>query len=554
MVSLTAYLEGIERIKSNERYDEFKNDKYYTFEIFVLDHNIDIHGNLRKPNYIIDNLDDWIIYLEQRSRSTKNKVMRARYNDLLWTYRDKYKRSLLSNGNVKDKCELAIIDYLELAEEYILKRSSNDNLSYYLRYYLYRSWNLAKQIKSTSFPKLIQLMIDIEDSIDEDKKIGLWGFSYKNLINKHSICLCLEQEEQIIDKIIMRVNRMDTKDFYALEYGIKFLLEYYKNKPEEQERYLDILEASAHIPSSNPFENQRYCDCLIQLCHKYNFKERKERAIKNYQYYGKDFKKYIFTIEEEFVITTEKKQQLIENVTSEVPSTHLSNIVNQFILSKEIIKKIMEEREGDFLSRMFFGTSIVNGDGVITKTISTKEDALFHEAKSYWQVLLPYFSIAIENLKDRHQLNAETLTKLLFDNTLYKGQEKTFSIVIQAYFDKDFFSMCYIAVPLIENGLRNFLSKCEHTIYEQNKHEGFENITLTRVLTTLEEYLTEDVIFHLKFILNEKAALNIRNNLTHGLLSDSNINEWMALNLLHVLMLLKSLIGFEKESNISKSV
>jgi len=28
----------------------------------------------------------------------------------------------------------------------------------------------------------------------------------------------------------------------------------------------------------------------------------------------------------------------------------------------------------------------------------------------------------------------------------------------------------------------------------------------------------------------------------------------MALNLLHVLMLLKSLIGFEKESNISKSV
>lgn len=380
MVSLIAYLEGIERIKSNERYDEFKDDKHYTFEIFLLDHNIDIRGDLIKPNYTIDNLDDWIIYLEQRSMSTKNKVMRARYNDLLWTYRDKYKRSLLSNGNVKDKCELAIIDYLELAEEYILKRSSNDNLLYYLRYYLYRSWNLAKQIKSTPFPKLIQLMIDVEDSIDEDKKIGLWGFSYKNLINNRSICLCLEQE-----------------------------------------RYLDILEESAHIPSSNPFGNQHYFNRLIQLCHKYSFKERKERAIKNYQYYGQDFRKYIFTIEEEFMITKEKKQQLIENVTSEALSTHLSNIVHQFILSKESIKKIMEEREGDFLSSMFFRTCIVNGDGVITKTISTEEDALFHEAKSYWQVLLPYLSIAIENLKDRHQLNAETLTKLLFDNTLYEG-------------------------------------------------------------------------------------------------------------------------------------
>lgn len=544
-MSFIELLEEINVIIHYERFNEYQNDSNYAFETFALSHYMDLEGNLKIPHYSIENIPDWIMYIEQRALSTHNKVLRSRYNDLLWSYKKEFNNKQLIIGNVKDKCELAITDYISLADEDILKRTNDENLFRNLQTYLHRAWTLAKQIKSSHIKSLIQLMIDIENTFNDDGKIGLWGFSYRYLIKDTSFSLTPEQEDSIIQRIISRVNVLDSQDFNAIKYGVEMLLEYYKSDSLELEKYLDLLEKLAHAKSERPFENQHRFKNLITLCHKYNFKERKERAIIAYQYYGKDINKNLIKIEEKVEITQEMRDSVVSATSSEQPVTHFLKICYFHLFDKNAIKKRVESNKQEFVLQNLFQTVLTNEDGVTYKALITEEDELFHESKFDWQIQSPFLFISIEHFSNKHHLTPESLKDLLFDEILYKNLEVTLLTAIQAYFNRNFISMCYISVPLIENGLRQLLFQCDRSIYEENKHDGFENITLTRVISSLEEYLTEDLIFYLKFVLNEKAGLNIRNNLTHGLMGDSYIGERTALTVLHILMILKSLVGFD---------
>lgn len=539
------HLDNVQQLKSYENYSDFIDDPNYNFELYALTHYVDFNSELKKPHFEVENFSDWITYIEMRALTSKNKVVRSRYNDLLWTYKKDYSKHILVNGNVRDKCELAITDYIELAQISILKRDTDENLFNYLTNYLFRAWLLAKQIKSEQQIKLIDLMIEIENSINTDDKIGLWGFSFKKLFLDTSIILSSKQEKAIIDRILIRVNNLDSRQYTALEYGVEMLLTYYKGNTKEQEKLLDLLEENAHVISKRPFENQTRFKKLIDICHKYQLIERKERAILNYQHYGKDHMKYLVKIEESMEITPEMKQNLIDELYHKNPINHFMQITQYFILNKLAIKNRVEENKNRFLFQSLFQKVITNEDGVTVKALSNLEDELFHESKLDWQITYPFFYIAMENFNDRHKLTTIELKDLLFDDILYKNQEKTLLSAIQAYYNKDFFAMCYISIPIIENGLRQLLFQCDHSIYEENKHDGFENITLSRILNTLDDYLSDDVIFHLKFILIEKAGLNLRNNLSHGLMSDSAITERTALTLLHILMLLKYLVGYK---------
>lgn len=529
-------------IRIGHYYEEFKDDPKYLFELYALQHFTNFDLEFKKPHYNIDDISQWLTYIEQRALSTPNLVLRSRYNDILWTYRRDAKK-VLSKGNVKDKCETAISDYIHLSSSNILNRENDDNLGPKLRNYLLRAWDLTQQIKSKQQPILVDLMIEVESTIEDDESIGLWGFSYKKLIQDTSVTLTPQQEQKIIDTIIRRIKNLDTKSYRALEYGINKLLEYYKDNREKQLKYFDLLNKNAHIKSERPFENQERFRRLVNLCHKYQLTERKEKAIINYQHYGEEARKYMRTFEKSIEITPEIKQTLLKDCYHENPAIHFLNIADYFIYRKDKVRELVQHNKEEFIFGDIFPPVIINQDGVSVKAIKKDtEDELFLVNHVNWQVFYPCFAITIQDFQKKH---VNKLKEFLYHKFLYEKQEKTLQAAIQAYFDKDYFAMCYISIPLIENGLRNLLFLCDRSIYEENKHDGFENITLTRVLNTLNDYLTDDVIFHLKFVLNEKAGLNLRNRLTHGLMSDLEFNEITALTLLHTLMVLRYLVGFK---------
>lgn len=539
-------IEHIPKFIARDAYQDFQHEHNYHYEIFALRHFVDHNTELKSVDSSVENMQDCLSYIEQRALNTVNPVLRARYNDLLWTYRT-IASKIVKKGNVAQKCKLAIDNYVAILQEKILNRKDNTDIGSNLRKYLFRAWKMAKQVRSKLHQQEIaEIMINIENSIDDDCSIGIWGFSYDKLIKDTSINLTLDQEQRIIDKLAERVNRLDATHYNALEYGVKKLLEYYHKKDKSKLlKYFQILDKNAHVPSEIPFHNQMRYERFIELCNKYQMNELKEKAIVQYQYFGKESREKMIRIEQKTAITPEMRDKLVDAFYHKDKIIHLLKITENFILNKERIKGIHQNNESEFKLGKFFSTSIVNEDGIPLKTLKDEtDDELFSICYITWQAQYSYLAITLDDFQSKHEIYANEWFKLLYSELIYEENKVTLQAAIQAFIKKDYIVMIHVVIPLIENSLRKLLFICNHSIYEQNRYDGFENITLTRILATLENYLNEDIIFHLKFVLSEKAGLNLRNRLSHGLVKDSGFNELNALTLLHVLMVLKYLVGF----------
>jgi hypothetical protein len=469
-MSLKAYLESLTRLKRLYDYRHYKDDPDYEFEFFVLKHYTDRDGNLNRSAYplpdTMPDLSKWIPYIEKRALATSNKTLRSRYNDLLWIYKKEYARSLLAQGNPKEKCELAIADYADLVKELILNRKDDINLFDDISNFLFRAWNLAKQIQSPSLPLLTQLMILVENTIDEDDKIGMWGFSYDKLIRNPKIILTEEQETAIVEKIAQRITNLKLGKFKAVEHGVKRLAEYYKEKPEEQRKYLSLLEEHASIENGNPFQNQFHFKKLAELYGKYNFKEEKERAIRSYQSFGKKGADYFIPIGGEIEVTDEMRAALKTITAADQVEVHFSRICFYFVSNRNLLQERVKEKQNEFPLRKLFTEQRVNAEGVAIKTIDSEEDEVHHLNQLYWQIQTGLLSICLEDFIGKYQLTPESLMELIFDKEIYGNFKSTLLTAIRAYFDGNYIAMSYIAVPLIENALRQLLFQFDRSIYE----------------------------------------------------------------------------------------
>lgn len=394
---LINFLEQLTHLKPFSYFEEYRDDPNYEYEIYALNHSTQINGEVRILPNTPNDLIKWIMYIEQRALTSQNVILRAKYNDLIWIYKKLFDHSNLKLGNVNNKCALAIEYYIILIERDILSRKNDEELLQHLKNYLFRAWHLSKEIKSPLQSKLVQLMLEVENSIENDSRIGLWGFSFKKLIKDSTISLDDDQVNRIINRIKLRVDHLDGKEYHPLEYAIKLLLEYYKDNCTEQEKYLSLLIKNAHIKSERPFENQNRFKEIIKLCKKYQFKELKEEATISYQKYGADVTKQMARFEHKFEVIHEQFQELINSLSDVDCRIHFFKVTKFFISSRCRAEENYDNRSKSFFFRDLFSTALVNEEGVTTKTLTSKEDTLYHENKLSWQIQLVFFDAVLKN-------------------------------------------------------------------------------------------------------------------------------------------------------------
>ncbi|WP_286927253.1 MULTISPECIES: hypothetical protein [Lysinibacillus] len=115
-------------------------------------------------------------------------------------------------------------------------------------------------------------MIEIEN-VMEDKLIGLWGFSYDEII-EGGLDISLEFEEEIIESMLQRVNRLiqeelenKTDNFHAIEYGISKLKKYYfkKDQTTDVRKLLTKIEEVINNSKQSQLKEFRYNKLLIYI-------------------------------------------------------------------------------------------------------------------------------------------------------------------------------------------------------------------------------------------------------------------------------------------------
>lgn len=102
---------------------------------------------------------------------------------------------------------------------------------------------------------------------------------------------------------------------------------------------------------------------------------------------------------------------------------------------------------------------------------------------------------------------------------------------IMAGFSGDFLTALYILVPQVENSLRELAITCGEPVYNLNEN-GIEELKTMHAILELDgvkEKLDEDFLLSLKTIFCSKFGLNMRNNVAHGMFSDSQLQSYEAL-------------------------
>ena len=182
---------------------------------------------------------------------------------------------------------------------------------------------------------------------------------------------------------------------------------------------------------------------------------------------------------------------------------------------------------------MFFGVNIMDAAGKTSATIPSlladkKEEAM--EAHAIHDTLLSMdingFFIAhiLEYIRTHFDVNLEDVSRLVENSAFVTpGRNRQFEIGINAGFQKDFITAINVLVPQVENAFRCLLQECGIVVYNL-KDDGTEELKTFSALLELPEtaeFLENDLLFTLKAVFCSKYGLNLRNEVAHGLLSDS---------------------------------
>lgn len=120
------------------------------------------------------------------------------------------------------------------------------------------------------------------------------------------------------------------------------------------------------------------------------------------------------------------------------------------------------------------------------------------------------------------------------------GHERLFAKGLHAGLHGDFAVAIHMLLPQLENGLRAFIEEALGKPMVKADDDGTQSVNLFRRVLThpdLAKVLEDDLLFDLQGLLTEQEATNLRNRMSHGVLSDREVGFdavyawWMCLRL-----------------------
>lgn len=220
--------------------------------------------------------------------------------------------------------------------------------------------------------------------------------------------------------------------------------------------------------------------------------------------------------------------QVLKFITSFIPLTSI----------EDQTKRTQEEKENLSSLSDLFPIVVINNEGrkqytvPIPKDEKSRENYAAHHAKMYYNFTMSsVFDVVFNAAKQKYTFDEDSLRFITEDNWFIPHNRKTsFLKGIIAGFDEDWSTAMHILMPQVENAIRCLAQECGAVVYRTNEQGVEECLSLTNVLSNKElaECLEEDLIFTMKVFFSSEYGFGMRNQISHGLLSDEELNSYSA--------------------------
>lgn len=220
--------------------------------------------------------------------------------------------------------------------------------------------------------------------------------------------------------------------------------------------------------------------------------------------------------------------------------------------SVKSLRQTVEERATQNLLQDLFthtlvderGRKVAQRSGLWTDNPEGREKAVINQMyeaaqmQRQFQIILgiePCRSV----LLNEHNPNIDFFNEYIYYNPFIPfGREELFRRGLYEGLQGDFLICTHLLVPQVENSLRCLLERYGHISSKIVEGGAQEDMNLTDLLSDskpekgkdiLIEILGEDIVFDLQSLLNEKASVNLRNELAHGKIDIEKFYEYTAI-------------------------
>lgn len=487
-----------------------------------------------------DFTNEQIEYYKARANETSNPIHKARYNEIVWETRKDH--TFARNAIIaylkcvpifyRNNWEIEMADSLLRATELALTLNDRNAIESVRQ-------ALVEWLERLSKAKTFRWCLELTDGVLEMKRY------LKD--DELEICVRIAKSAASFYETV--------KDGYHLQQSflekIVILMNALK-RPDEALKYLEAIAESyvnegtwklEHYPSGDAVAAFFY-EKAARLYRDLGLKEKSDELIKKVKEHTVKSEKDMKEIKTEFTIPNEPIRKYIQTISSLSLTEALKKISmdNSFVPNVQRIKSDLKKQKGKSLGLIFPIVSIRNGNPALR---SQTEDEIFEDNvvlnfSMKYKLRISLLGIIFDELVKTKNLNPETLLSYLLASKVYESNsDKILKVGFERYFSGDYISSLHILTPQLERAFRHLLNKLGVATTLISR-DAIEEKTLGNILREkkLQELLGDDISFCASTLLVDKRGDNLRNDISHGLITENSCDRNAANSLLHIFLLL----------------
>lgn len=499
-----------------------------------------------------------IQYWQNRSNETNNPLMKMHYLGLVWDFQ----QSVTGQKNTGELYNTYVESILAVCNgDYCSHPTGTVTM-------LERLFELASS-NAHYLPLAKQAYRDFEKRHATDDAPGLWGSQFTIML-QHKKNYSDDERKALVDEHEQRLIRLSAQGIegkinpWFAKDEAELLAEYYKvqQSKEDIKRVFNIVEAAFERAKGDmsKFQYAANVEQLVTLYRHYGLGDEATRLTAVIQRLFAESKDEMESFQTTFKIPQEAYEQadLMFGDKASSDDERWNNFARYFIPRKKEEEESLKERGKKFFFMNMTGSQLLDPKGRPLSKIGTLEQdfdgnlALHMAQKMNFQQFS--LAIAINRLLSSGALTAEKVMQQIKLSPIFEEDRYTFIENALNYFiNEEYVLFSHLIVPQIETAIRNLVDMSGEPVIklqrggENDKPKGYQYKTLDELLRqpSVEYVFSEDGAYYLRLVLTDQRALNIRNNLCHGILPPEYFDSRSAGRLLHVLIML-SLIRLQK--------
>lgn len=483
--------------------------------------------------------DTWVAAANTRT----HPVIRARFNDLVWDFWPYFKQE-------KRQVEHAT----KAIDSYLAAAAPEISDEYHAWLYIERALELAEMTKDTERKTAAKNAALALHARTASGQKYMWWKPYdilwrrRDFLSETERTIITDSLQNVLDQLIdPNSEKFDpVKSLDAAER----LAACYKSVGNHADAKQAILNAGQALENKSKDADGMLATAWLELVfnkyQQHNLSSEAERISLLLRDRGKDAIAGMKKISSQIQISQEEMDKIKASYLTDDFTSTVENIVLSHIQQDKSIQKSANEQAKVAPLSSMISKRVFNAEGHVSAIIPGIQDDrdayLMHFRGQNFAFDGVFLQFALDWCIEKHSPEPDDWISLCVTGSLI--QERHIPFIrdgFDAWLSKDWIKTTFILIPVIEAVLRDiYTAMGGNPLKPSPKSGGFDVIGMGQILSSrlFREGFQQDIRLHLEALYTDARGMNLRNELSHGLLHYARINQRTANLVIHTMLML----------------